>query len=414
MKKAILLLFAVFTINAATAQWLQQNSDTTNHLTSVCFTDNNTGFAVGDSGTILKSIDGGENWSIINSGISAMLNSVFFINQNIGYIVGNYGTLLKTTNAGENWTPVSSGTSSNLLAIHFPTEDIGYAVGGDVIEPGLILKTTDGGENWTSSTWDVNTMLMAVYFINADTGFAVGQKVFMNFRGIILKTLNGGAHWEIVFSCGSDYGILSSICFTDENNGFVAGQKNYTGYLVKTTNGGTTWTGNNVNIAQGLHFGHFPNSNIGYAVGNDSNMNRIILKTTNGGNDWSLQYTGGPYGLGLSCVHFLNESTGFVMGSKGLILKTTNGGTTGINESEAIQNTITIFPNPVKDRITLSSPFVTNNIQFSVFNVSGEKVIERQLTDNETQLDISALPQGVYFVRVQDEKMVEVGKMVKE
>ena len=50
----------------------------------------------------------------------------------------------------------------------------------------------------------------------------------------------------------------------------------------------------------------------------------------------------------------------------------------------------------------------------SIFNVSGEKVFERQLTDNETQLEISALPRGVYFVRLQNEKMVEVGKMVKE
>ncbi len=407
-------MFAVFTINAATAQWLPQNSNTTNHLTSICFTDNDTGFTVGEAGTILKSIDGGENWSIINSGISAELNSVFFINQNIGYVVGNYGTILKTTDAGENWTTFITGTTSNLLAVHFPTEDIGYVVGGDVIEPGLILKTTDGGESWASSTWEVNTKLMAVYFMNNDTGFAVGQKVFMSFRGIIIKTLNGGANWELVFSCGPDYGSLSSICFTDQNNGFVSGQKNYTGYLVKTTNGGTTWTGNYVNIAQGLNFSHFPNSNIGYAVGNDSNMNRIILKTTNGGNDWSLQYTGGPYGLGLSCVNFLNENNGFVVGSKGLILKTTSGGTTGINESEAVQNSITIFPNPIKDRITLLSTLVTNNTQFSVFNVSGEKLLERQLTNTEIQIDISALPQGVYFVRLQNEKMVEVGKMVKE
>jgi hypothetical protein len=40
--------------------------------------------------------------------------------------------------------------------------------------------------------------------------------------------------------------------------------------------------------------------------------------------------------------------------------------------------------------------------------------MERQLTDTETQIDINALPRGVYFVRLQNEKTVEVGKMVKE
>ncbi len=75
---------------------------------------------------------------------------------------------------------------------------------------------------------------------------------------------------------------------------------------------------------------------------------------------------------------------------------------------------LAIFPNPAKDKITLSFARITGNTQLSIFNVSGKKVIERQLTVTETQLDISTLPQGVYFVRVQDEKMVEVGKMVKK
>jgi hypothetical protein len=77
-------------------------------------------------------------------------------------------------------------------------------------------------------------------------------------------------------------------------------------------------------------------------------------------------------------------------------------------------NGITIIPNPSNDKITISQPLLTGIAQLSIFNVSGEKVIERQLTNNETQINISALPRGVYFVRLQNEKMVEVGKMVKK
>jgi hypothetical protein len=77
-------------------------------------------------------------------------------------------------------------------------------------------------------------------------------------------------------------------------------------------------------------------------------------------------------------------------------------------------NGITLIPNPSTDKITISLPAISGNTQLSIFNVSWEKVMERQLTDTETQIDISALPRGVYFVRVQNEKMVEVGKMVKE
>ena len=83
-------------------------------------------------------------------------------------------------------------------------------------------------------------------------------------------------------------------------------------------------------------------------------------------------------------------------------------------ESRFFENIAFIYPNPAKNKITISSSALTSNTQLSIFNVSGEKVIERQLTDTETQIDISALPRGVYFVRLQNEKMVEVGKMVKE
>jgi hypothetical protein len=78
------------------------------------------------------------------------------------------------------------------------------------------------------------------------------------------------------------------------------------------------------------------------------------------------------------------------------------------------QQGLNIIPNPSKDIISITVPSLKTNAILSIFNVRGNKVIERQLKDNETQLNISDLPLGVYFVRLQNEKMVEVGKMVKE
>ncbi len=77
-------------------------------------------------------------------------------------------------------------------------------------------------------------------------------------------------------------------------------------------------------------------------------------------------------------------------------------------------NGMIIIPNPSKDKITISSSVITGNTQLSIFAVNGEKVFERQLTDTETQIDISALPRGVYFVRVKDEKRVEIEKIIKQ
>ena len=71
---------------------------------SVFFTDTLTGFAVGSQGTIIKTSDGGINWTSQFSGTTKGLGSVCFINENIGYCAGHQGTIIKTTDGGLNWT----------------------------------------------------------------------------------------------------------------------------------------------------------------------------------------------------------------------------------------------------------------------------------------------------------------------
>lgn len=53
-------MVVLFFVNGATGQWVIQNSGTKKNLNSVFFTDVNTGYAVGDSGIILKTTNGGE------------------------------------------------------------------------------------------------------------------------------------------------------------------------------------------------------------------------------------------------------------------------------------------------------------------------------------------------------------------
>ena len=84
------------------------------------------------------------------------------------------------------------------------------------------------------------------------------------------------------------------------------------------------------------------------------------------------------------------------------------------DEIYARDRTINVYPIPFDDDVTISASEITGNAILAIFNVNGEKVIEQQKINTETRLDISALPRGVYFVRVQDEKGVQVVKIVKE
>jgi len=123
------------------AQWMPLTIGTINDLKSVFFPDNNTGYAVGGSGTILKTTDGGTYWTTQSSGTTNDLRSVYFIDANIGYTVGSDGTILKTINGGANWTSQSSGINMGLSSVFFTNDNTGYVVGGG----GTILKTTNGG-----------------------------------------------------------------------------------------------------------------------------------------------------------------------------------------------------------------------------------------------------------------------------
>ncbi|MBP6978428.1 MAG: T9SS type A sorting domain-containing protein [Bacteroidales bacterium] len=70
MKKLIMLLIALVGMSSAMAQWVPQNSGTTNNLNSIYFTNGNTGYAVGDFGTILKTTNGGGSPGCLPEGIT--------------------------------------------------------------------------------------------------------------------------------------------------------------------------------------------------------------------------------------------------------------------------------------------------------------------------------------------------------
>ena len=65
MKKFYIFFIALFAINIANAQdwkWLNPYPQV-NNLRSVKFVDANTGFAVGEKGTIIKTYNAGTNWT---------------------------------------------------------------------------------------------------------------------------------------------------------------------------------------------------------------------------------------------------------------------------------------------------------------------------------------------------------------
>ncbi len=72
---------------------------------------------------------------------------------------------------------------------------------------------------------------------------------------------------------------------------------------------------------------------------------------------------------------------------------------------------INVFPNPSSDYIHIETPAQN---QLAIMNLSGQDLINQQITEPKTRIDISTLPNGIYFVRVTGEKMVQVRKFIKQ
>ena len=93
------LIFICIQIYSQT--WVKKNPiHHTNDLNTVTFIDDLIGYAAGSNGTIVKTIDGGNNWVSLQSGTTNRLYDITFTNSTTGFVVGDVGTVLKTTDSG--------------------------------------------------------------------------------------------------------------------------------------------------------------------------------------------------------------------------------------------------------------------------------------------------------------------------
>ena len=118
----------------------------------------------GTGGNIMKTTDGGANFSAETSGTSQDIKSIYFLNDVTGYICGGAGMIRKSTDGGTSWFALSSGTSANLNSIKFEDEnnENGFAVGDE----GVILSTTDFGDTWASEASGSSTPLNSVFALS--------------------------------------------------------------------------------------------------------------------------------------------------------------------------------------------------------------------------------------------------------
>ena len=91
---------------------------------------------------------------------------------------------------------------------------------------------------------------------------------------------------------------------------------------------------------------------------------------------------------------------------------TPNGGEPqGIDDVNASYS-VNIYPNPAKNTVTISVDGLSGKAQVSVIDMSGRTVMTSTMESDATQLNVSKLAQGTYFVRINGESISTVRKLV--
>jgi RHS repeat-associated protein len=239
------------------------------------------------------------------------------------HAVGVNGAIWFRSSASSKWTNQTFNTRTEPLYDLQMKGATGYAVGTG----GLMFTSADKGLSWTPLPTGIKKDLFGLYFSNAAKGVIVGK------GGTLIHTDNGGLTWNKAVVSGNVTADLHDVDFNDDGTrGYVVGDN---ATLLSSTNY-TNWSPAPYPAgASGSHFRAVDLQDItGYVVG----TNGVILKSENcsnpatgwsllqadNGERWPLFATGAN--ADLRDLHFIDRRTGYVVGAKGLLLKTIDGG----------------------------------------------------------------------------------------
>jgi hypothetical protein len=248
------------------------------------------------------------------------------------------------------------------------------------------------------------------------------------------KSTNFGLNW--ISTSSADYVFDGGVNFLDNNLfGYTGGgqiSSPVSGWVHRTTDGGTTWSGRLNVFDYPVRALKFFTNNYGFiSGGNVYSEAGFIYSTSNGGSNWNLEvstsaemFSIGTVNVGTDSIDvWVVGSTGSSTGFIGKAYKTRIGnGTTLINNNSFEMpdgyKLFNIYPNPYNPETTIKfqipqASFVT----LKVYNIQGrlmKSILEKNMETGtyEVTFNSSNVSSGIYFVQMIANKFVGAKKML--
>jgi hypothetical protein len=386
MKKIIFIVSFISLSGFSRAQWQQTSLDSV--LISCMASCGANIYAGTFNYGLLYSVDSGLNWTAINTGLpDSSIRALAINDTNIFVVTENHGVFLSTNN-GANWTPVNNGLPAYFIYSLAINDNKIFTGTSD----GVYISSNNGADWSVTGLTSCNVFPIAISGANIFAGTGGG---ILNY--IYLST-DTGVNWSVVYNA-SEYDAINAFAF---NASDIFGGTNYG--VQWSDNNGTSWTEEN----SGLGYNHCilslaADSNYIFAGTPDdfyySDVNNI---------SWTSIKNNLPNDNFLSIL--INGPNVFVGTSANGVWKRPLSDFVGIKEATE-NNLFKLYPNPAANNLTIES--MQKSI-LEITNVHGQVIQTLTSANLKTEIDISKIAKGIYFVKVETEKGIAVKKFIKE
>lgn len=254
------------------------------YVTDLFFLDSAHGWLSTNRGGLLRTADGGRNWSQIPVMPEAgeFMTSVRFAATDQGYLLSAAGqrVLLATRDGGQTWSQLYPPPQHQArMPLQAVSARVAFAAGTPT-EPGAILRSEDGGKTWQQVGAIPGEQILALSFPDARAGWALTER----WDGVSLirslyRTVDGGASWTLAVAGPADpREAFAQISFVDAATGFVTTGG---GSLLVTRDGGERFATVEHNGARGISH-QFVTPTVGWKIADHK-----LYATADAGRSWT-------------------------------------------------------------------------------------------------------------------------------